>query len=144
VDSEQGWQRLATAVKARREERGWTQLEVATRGGLSIDRIQAIESVRTNRYSPRTLTKLERGLDWELGSCQSILAGGEPTPTEGPKPDPTDRAVSWDELLELIQHAKANDDQLIYDALMAVKRLRDARNSRPQDRAPEGRRRQAG
>lgn len=144
MDNEQGWQRLAAAVRARRDERGWTQLDVATRGGVSIDRIQAIEGVRTDRYSPRTLTKLERGLDWELGSCRATLEGGDPTPTEGPQPDPSDRHVSWDELLDLIEHAKADDDQLIYDALMAVKRLRDARNARPQGRAVEGRGRQAG
>lgn len=100
--------------------------------------------MRTDRYSPRTLTKLERGLDWELGSCRATLEGGDPTPTEGPQPDPSDRHVSWDELLDLIEHAKADDDQLIYDALMAVKRLRDARNARPRGRAVEGRGRQAG
>lgn len=65
---------------------------------MSIDRIQAIEGMRTDRYSARTLTKLERALEWESGSVRAILAGGEPTPTghqpppageSEPKPEPT-------------------------------------------------------
>lgn len=57
-------------------------MEVATRGGMSLDRMSSIESVRTDRYSGRTLAALERGLEWETGSVRAILAGGEPTPAE--------------------------------------------------------------
>jgi transcriptional regulator with XRE-family HTH domain len=80
--NEHTWRRLATAVRARRDERGWTQLEVAARGGLSIDRIQAIEGTRSDRYSSRTFAKLERALEWESGSCRAILDGGDPTPAD--------------------------------------------------------------
>lgn len=86
MDNEEGWRRLAEAVRRRREQRDWTQLDVATRGPVSIDRIQAIEGVRTDRYSARTITKLERGLEWESGSIRAILAGGEPTPLEAARP----------------------------------------------------------
>jgi transcriptional regulator with XRE-family HTH domain len=79
--NEHTWRRLATAVRARRDERGWTQLEVAARGGLSIDRIQGIEGTRSDRYSSRTFAKLERALEWESGSCRAILDGGDPTPS---------------------------------------------------------------
>lgn len=86
MENERGWQHLADEVKRRRSVRGWTQMEVATRGGLSLDRVSSIESVRTDRYSGRTITKLERALEWELGSVRAILAGGQPTPTEQAAP----------------------------------------------------------
>src|SRR5437879_10423924 len=127
------------AVRARREERGWTQLELATRGGVSIDRIQSIEATRTDRYSSRTLTKIERGLEWELGSCRAVLDGEDPVPAEGPTPASDAQTVSWDELLELIEDARATNDRLVYDALMAAKRLRDARTARPLGSPEQGR-----
>ena len=79
MDNEQGWRRLAEAVRRRRDELGWTQPDVYSHGGPSIDRIQAIEGVRTDSYSSRTLSKLERALNWKPGSCRAILEGGEPT-----------------------------------------------------------------
>lgn len=82
MDNEQGWKRLAEAVRRRRDDRGWTQLDLATRGGPSIDRIQAIEGARTDNYSSRTLGKLERALEWRQGSVRAILAGGAPSPSD--------------------------------------------------------------
>jgi hypothetical protein len=73
-------------VKERRELHGWTQLDVATRGELSLDRVQSIESVRTDRYSGRTLSKFERGMRWEPGSVRSVLDGGDPVPMAQRKP----------------------------------------------------------
>jgi len=45
---------------------------------LSLDRVQSIEAARTDRYSSRTLARLERALGWEPGSVKSVLGGGEP------------------------------------------------------------------
>jgi hypothetical protein len=120
VDNEQGWRRLAEAVRQRRDERGWTQPDVYSRGGPSIDRIQAIEGVRTDSYSSRTLSKLERALDWKTGSCRAILAGGEATSLEdrGSRPDNTGPV---DELLD----ADADDDGL-RDLVDRARRERDA------------------
>lgn len=80
MDSEEDWKRVANAVRQRRNDRRWTQMDIATRGPLSLDRVQHIEGARSTRYSPRTITNLERALDWERGSVQAILDGGEPTP----------------------------------------------------------------
>jgi hypothetical protein len=98
VDNEQGWRRLADAVRQRRDERGWTQPDVYSRGGPSIDRIQAIEGVRTDSYSSRTLSKLERALEWEAGSCRAILAGGEPTPIDARRVTLSDRGAAAETL----------------------------------------------
>lgn len=83
MDNEESWRRLAKLVKERRDQRSWTQLDLVNRSGLSLDRVQAIEAARTDRYSTRTLAKLERGLEWEAGSVRQILGGGDPRPVEG-------------------------------------------------------------
>lgn len=82
MDAQDAWERLARLVRDRREREGWTQLDVVTRGGPSLDRLQAIEASRNTRYSPRTLSKLERALGWEAGSVREVLTGGEPTIAE--------------------------------------------------------------
>lgn len=109
----EGWQRLGERVRARRHEMGWTQLDVVTQGGPSIDRIQAIEAARVTRYSSRTLAKLERGLRWEPGSVKAIVEdGGEPTPEEvGPRESAKDIAAGnraeLAELSEMLEQALA-------------------------------------
>ena len=84
MNNKEGWRLLSTAVRNRRDQCGWTQLDIAARGGPSIDRIQAIEAARTDRYSARTFAKLEHALDWEPGSCRAILDGGNSTQRRSP------------------------------------------------------------
>ena len=72
------WQRLARMAALRRAELDLTQIEVAQRGSLSIDRVQAIEGAKRDRYRLGTLAALERALKWENGSVAAILAGGDP------------------------------------------------------------------
>lgn len=79
---EDPWKLLAECVVARRNARGWTQVEVANRGGLSLDRLQAIEGARATGYRPKTMRALERGLEWTAGSVARILAGDEPEEIE--------------------------------------------------------------
>lgn len=95
MDKPEAWERLAQLVRARREHEGWTQLDVVTRGGPSLDRLQAVEAARHTRYSPRTLGKLERALGWGAGSIRAILEGGEPTLAQD---DATPRRESADEI----------------------------------------------
>lgn len=97
---ESPWERLAAAVVARRNERGWTQVEVASRGDLSLDRLQAIEGVRATSYRPKTMQALERGLEWMPGSVARVLAGAEPEENE--KPGKLDGAEPLVDLLEQV------------------------------------------
>jgi hypothetical protein len=113
VDNEEGWQRLAEAVKRRRGQCDWTQLDVYVQGGPSIDRIQAIESVRTDSYSARTISKLERGLGWEPGSVRAVLAGGEPTPIEVKPPVAPARPPTVEELAATVADLQRKVDELI-------------------------------
>lgn len=94
VSEDGSWEQLATGVIRWRDEYGLSQMDVAARGGLSLDRVQAIEGVRTQGgYRPSTLKALERGLGWAPGSVKQVMAGGEPTPAsdaDGPVPVPAD------------------------------------------------------
>lgn len=74
------WQRLADAIVARRAELGLTQMQVATRGDFSLDRVQALEGAKRTSYRAGTLAALERALDWAPGSVERILQGGDPSP----------------------------------------------------------------
>lgn len=76
----QAWDRLARAVIDRRMELDLTQIHVAQRGGLSLDRVSAIERGEARNLRPRTIKALEAGLDWENGSVRAVLDGGAPTP----------------------------------------------------------------
>lgn len=78
------WERLADRVITRREYLGKTQIEVAQDGGLSLDRVSAIELAKSTQYRSKTLRALERGLEWSPRSVDTVLAGGEPTPIGGP------------------------------------------------------------
>lgn len=76
------WERLGEKVLHRRTSQGWTQDEVAERGGPS-DSLQT--EIETKRWKPTrsakgTLTKIDDGLQWVRGSAADVLAGLEPTP----------------------------------------------------------------
>jgi hypothetical protein len=73
-------QNLADHVKARRDEKDWSQLDVYNRGGPSNSTLTAIEAARPPAPSRSTIRKLDIALDWEPGSTRDVLAGGEPTP----------------------------------------------------------------
>jgi len=78
MSSQKDWKRLAAYATRRRAELGLTQIEVAQRGPLSLDRVQSIEGAKRSSYRLATLLALERALEWERGSVERVLAGGEP------------------------------------------------------------------
>lgn len=74
------WERLATKVRNRRNELGWSQDEAvaAAGGGISKPVWSIIENARQDSYKERTLAALCRALRWRFESVDLILAGGEP------------------------------------------------------------------
>lgn len=77
------WEELAVAVRARRNELGLTQAEVASRAGFSVERIRNLETMRRIPKTRMMQVKqqgLERALSWEHGSVSAILDGGVATP----------------------------------------------------------------
>lgn len=84
------WKRLAAAVKAARDERNLTQVELADATGLSESTIQNLESGREYTRLPTSLARIEEYFRWAPGSAQEVLAGGEPTLL----PEPVEDEVS--------------------------------------------------
>ncbi len=73
------WRKVADWVVRRRADLGLTQVELAQKAGISLDRIQSIEAVRRQGgYRGTTIAALEKALGWDYGSVESILAGGNP------------------------------------------------------------------
>lgn len=70
------WEKLGAAVRDRRCELGFTQADLAARGGPSVLTVRAIENNRAGRLSPRLRRSLERVLSWQSGSIEAILDGG--------------------------------------------------------------------
>lgn len=78
-------QRLADAVRARRDALDLTQLDVHGRGGPSNSTLTSIENGAASSVSPATLRKLDAGLGWERGSARRVyLEGGDPVAVGGP------------------------------------------------------------
>lgn len=73
----QAWARLASALRAAREARQWTQAELADRAKVSARAVQDAERGRPPRLRmPYTLTPIARELGWPAGTVDTILAGG--------------------------------------------------------------------
>jgi transcriptional regulator with XRE-family HTH domain len=71
-------ERVARYVRARREELGLTQEDVATRGGPSTATLRLIEGASLTTPRPKSLRQLETALYWGPGSALAIYRGGEP------------------------------------------------------------------
>lgn len=69
--------RLGRRVRERRLELGLTQAKVVAAGGPSISVLSKIET-GAREYGDRVITSLEKVLQWERGSVEAILTGGEP------------------------------------------------------------------
>lgn len=77
-------QRLAEAVRARREELDLTQLDVWMVGGPSNTTQTEVENGRLERLTRTTARKLDHALQWEAGSARATWEGGNPTPLLAP------------------------------------------------------------
>lgn len=76
-------ERLASAVRARRLALG---LARKTAAGVAPDTWKRIESGQ--RLRAMSYAKVDQALNWAVGSCEAILAGGEPTLIEPSQADP--------------------------------------------------------
>ena len=79
------WTELAEIVKARRDQMGLTQDDVANRANTRMDNqvlstatIRIIEAAKRTGYRPRTLIGLARALDWPDDAVPRLLAGAAP------------------------------------------------------------------
>lgn len=73
-------------MEQRRIELGIEWKDVATRANVSYETIRHLRK-GTRAISALKARHIEEALEWEPGSIQDVLEGGEPTPL---KPDETD------------------------------------------------------
>jgi len=73
------WERLADAIKRRREALGFTQVKLAELVGVTDTTIRNLEGGRQFTRPPSSLPSVERALGWAPGSARAVMAGGEPT-----------------------------------------------------------------
>ncbi|MEU1204587.1 helix-turn-helix domain-containing protein [Nocardia sp. NPDC005825] len=66
---------LAERVKARRKEHGWTQADVAKKGGPSAGSISQIERCLIEEPAEDLLAKLDTALEWPSGTADGIVRG---------------------------------------------------------------------
>jgi transcriptional regulator with XRE-family HTH domain len=100
---DRNWKLLAEYAARRRAELGLSQIEVAQRGPLSLDRVQSIEGAKRKSYRLGTLLALERALNWGAGSVEAILAGGEPNTHTPPRSAMDVAEEIMDENEEMVQ-----------------------------------------
>ncbi|MCG5464308.1 helix-turn-helix domain-containing protein [Micromonospora sp. MED01] len=85
--------RLARAARNRRIVLGLSQRQVAERGPIAKRTVVSVENGHQERLQDRTITALERALEWDTGSVQRVLDGGKPvvlsTPPIGGTPEVT-------------------------------------------------------
>lgn len=78
----QDWRKLAAEVTKRRTQLGMTQQDVQASGGPATATLRNIEGGHQTSYRGVILSRLEKALEWEPGSVDAILAGGEATPSQ--------------------------------------------------------------
>jgi hypothetical protein len=121
-----GAARLAEAVIRYREEvLAITQGEAAKRGGISVDRWQAVERGQTPRYTGRIIKGIETGLGLGLGAVRRLLDDGEafPPPSERPERLPIGldiHTASDTEIRALLEQVQAHRPHLMADVVAAI------------------------
>lgn len=80
IDDPEVRARLGSLVQKRRFQIGLTQEEVRAAGGPSTATMRLIEGGLQDSYRPGVLADLERALQWEHGSVDLVIAGGDPIP----------------------------------------------------------------
>lgn len=111
MSPQEAWRGVAEAIVRRRAERGWTQMDIASRGPLSLDRVQSLEGAKRTSYRAGTIAALERALEWQYGSVEAILAGKEPRVIDGPYAEYT---LTGEQLRELARRLPAETIREIY------------------------------
>lgn len=93
--------RLDRAMRARSLELRKRWVQIAKEADITTS---ALGAIRRGEYrpSPHTAKALERALEWEPGSIESILDGGNPAPVPARSGQAVDSAAEWDEIARLI------------------------------------------
>lgn len=118
---DEAWTRLAGAVRARRDELGLKQVELAERAGLSEPTVRVIEGARRSSYQRSTLRALATALGWTPDSADRVLRGDQPLILD---PSIDDRIAALEARLGL--SSAAPDGRSIEERLDDLERLAES------------------
>ncbi|ASU83530.1 XRE family transcriptional regulator [Nocardiopsis gilva YIM 90087] len=83
VSSTESWARLASMLKARRVQVGYKSLAALSREtGVNYKTLQRAERGAPHPFTQGTLYEIDRAYQYEAGSIQRILDGGDPSPAQ--------------------------------------------------------------
>ncbi|MFY7069622.1 hypothetical protein ACOQFV_27505 [Nocardiopsis changdeensis] len=84
--------RLGRLIDQRKRRKSWTWTEIAARG-IPLETLRRAR-LGTAPLTKETLERLDHTLQWEPGSAQTVLNGGNPVPLEGPTVEQEQRVLS--------------------------------------------------
>jgi transcriptional regulator with XRE-family HTH domain len=124
------WARLAKALRARRDELGLTQVEVARLAPVSFSAYTPIETQKA-AYLPstRSLRKIAGALRWTPESCALILAGKKPVEQSAgaiaPSPDVDQPVIGFDAFSADLSMLRARDPEAYATLIYMARKLAD-------------------
>jgi transcriptional regulator with XRE-family HTH domain len=125
------WAALGAAIRAAREARGLTQVNLAELAGISEGSVQNLEGGSPRSRIPQSLAKVEPHIGWSTGSGIAILHGGEPSPASSTDEEHEGAQRGKDTLREKlplrIVDELESDDSLLDSAVIQLPGLSGAR-----------------
>jgi transcriptional regulator with XRE-family HTH domain len=82
--ADEAWQRVATQVRSRRNDRRMSQQELASAAGTTDRLIRSIEKAERTTYLRPTLRAVSEALGWSADSIDRILNGQTPIVLDAP------------------------------------------------------------
>lgn len=135
-------ERLALLMDDRRRELRLTWDQVAAAAGVNRETLRLIRQ-GDGQLRPLTKDGIEDALQWQRGSIDAILAGGDPTPI-GQRPAPArpepESPPTLEELRDMVRESAAENERLKARMAALEERLRPAIGDKAVDQAlrPKG------
>lgn len=118
-----GIDRLAEAVRQRREQLKLRQNDLESRGGPSGATVRNIEQAAKDKYAPRTYRQIDDALRWPPGTAAKLIVGENDVPA---KPDRTRTSGSpWSQIEKLVGREHCTPASTV-DAVRYLVEQRDA------------------
>src|SRR5690606_2513139 len=120
-------------VRAQREQKKWSETQLATAAGVSRSTIQRLEAGRVLREGKEAA--IELALGWEIGDIDRIRQGGEPRSVNKAVPEPIDAMnMSGTEVMGHYRRLRDKDGIEVADQwLTDVLELKEQRQRRARD-----------
>lgn len=112
-DEQEDWDAVARAVQDRLDEMRATQMEIATRAGISLTTLRELQhNTNPRRRRPQTIAAVSEALGWPSGYLAQVLHGEPAQPHTDEVQDPVLRSLkSLETEIELLRSRIARVEQ---------------------------------